>query len=348
MNTLSPARLPLVPTESRSANPFAERYLTSLGSPNSRKAAQLALVKVATLVADVQLGKDGDRMRKAGKRGARVGVPLASVPWADLTVDHCLAARAALAAKHAPATASLCMAALRGVLLHAGKLDEAMRRATKAVRGESAPRGRDLSLDALGALLGACAGDAQPVRRRSQQTVQRPAGARDGAVLALLASGLRRSEACALDLADYSPGIQVVRVTGKGRKQRDVPLHAQAAELIDRWLVVRGEAAGPLLLALNRGGTATGRMSPHGVWKRVQLRAAQAGVGKVAPHDFRRWIIGSILDAGGDLSSAARLAGHSSVVTTQRYDLRAQRRVRHLVDAVQWPAAQLLAPQPSV
>jgi integrase len=271
------------------------------------------------------------------RTGKPTPVDLSAVPWSQITPELALAARAALGAKYRPASANRHLAALRGVLSEAGVLNEALRRATKRINGSNLPSARALSLNDLGALLSACERDTRPVKRRATERVQRPAGARDAAVLALIFSGLRRAEVCALNVDAYQPGARMLRVVGKGEKARDVPLHEGACLALDGWLAMRGREAGPLMQSLNKGGRATGRLSENAVYKICQERAGEAGVERFAPHDARRYAAGAVLDVGAELSLTALYLGHADIRTTARYDRRGLTRLRRAVEATAWP-----------
>src|SRR5439155_8632397 len=101
-------------------------------------------------------------------------------------------------------------------------------------------------------------------------------------------------------------------------------------------LKVRGLQPGPHFCAIAKGGKLKlpRKMSDRAVVYIVQRRAKQAGVAHFSPHDLRRTMIGDLLDAGADISTVQRLAGHSQVSTTTRYDRRGE--------ATKKRAAQLL------
>ena len=93
---------------------------------------------------------------------------------------------------------------------------------------------------------------------------------------------------------------------------------------IEGWLVVRGAADGPLFVPVRKGGTVRlgRRLTDQAIYGAVRKRASQAGVESFSPHDLRRTFVGDLLDAGADVSLVQKLAGHSQVTTTQRYDRR--------------------------
>ena len=101
-------------------------------------------------------------------------------------------------------------------------------------------------------------------------------------------------------------------------------------ESLRSWLHARAQAgagasAGPLFLPMVKGGRIRlGRLDSRTVLDIAQKRARQAGVKHLTPHDFRRTMIGDLLDAGADISTVQRLAGHAQVTTTARYDRRGE------------------------
>ncbi len=238
------------------------------------------------------------------------------VPWERLRFQHTAAIRAQLAERYSHTTANLMLSAMRGVLKAAWKLgmmsaDEYQTAASvERVIGETVPAGRSIPSGELAALLNTCAQDA--------------AGIRDAAVIAVLyACGLRRAELVNLDLAHYErieAGGRLL-VHGKRNKQRYVPVVDGAARALGDWLAVRGDEHGPLFHVVgnrNRGG----RMTTQAVYAMLKARATAAGIATLSPHDLRRTFVGDLLDAGADIVTVQKLAGHSSVETTARYDRR--------------------------
>ena len=149
-----------------------------------------------------------------------------------------------------------------------------------------------------------------------------PAGLRDRAALELLyGAGLRISEAVGVDLDDLDPRERLVRVRGKGDRERIVPYGEPAAAAIEAWLV-RGRSTlaprAPALLLNLRGG----RLSRQGLWGIVRSAASDAGLdGRVTPHMLRHSFATHLLDGGADVREVQELLGHASVTTTQVYTL---------------------------
>lgn len=156
---------------------------------------------------------------------------------------------------------------------------------------------------------------------------QRPGaiGLRDRALLEVLyGAGLRVSEAVALDLDDLrSEGDRLtVRVrSGKGGKQRIVPLGRKAAAALSEWLEVRSElvrpsSPGPAVFLGHRGARLSTRVARELVYRRCEETGARAVVG---PHGLRHSFATHLLQSGCDLRTIQALLGHASLSTTQRY-----------------------------
>jgi integrase len=215
------------------------------------------------------------------------------------------------------------LAALRGALKEAWRLGqmnaEDYHRAVDvpAVSGSTLPKGRCLTPGELHALFDVCAAD------------ETPAGARDGALLAVMfGGGLRRAEAVALDVEDYDPETGALTIRGgKGRKDRIGYATNGAAEALVDWLAVRGIEPGPLFLPVRKGGEIepqARRLTPEAIYYMLRRRGERAGVATFSPHDLRRSFVSQLLDAGADISTVQHLAGHANVTTTARYDRRGE------------------------
>ena len=182
-----------------------------------------------------------------------------------------------------------------------------------SVKGETLPAGRSISSGELSALMDACTTD------------QSPAGSRDAAIVALLYScGLRRAEFVALDLADYDVEEGTLIVRGKRNKERLAHVVEGAKDALEDWLVSRGPEPGPLFLPVRKGGhIKEGRLTTQAIYYILIERAERGKISKeLSPHDFRRTFVGDLLDAGADIVTVQKLAGHANVTTTARYDRR--------------------------
>ena len=156
-------------------------------------------------------------------------------------------------------------------------------------------------------------------------------GLRDLAILELLyATGIRVSELTGLDLDDLDSERRVVRVFGKGRKERAVPYGAPAAVAVRTWIDhgrpgLRSEASGAALFLGARGG----RIDQRTVRRVVHERLAMVeGATDVGPHGLRHTAATHLLEGGADLRSVQEILGHASLGTTQIYTHVSNERLR--------------------
>jgi integrase/recombinase XerC len=156
-------------------------------------------------------------------------------------------------------------------------------------------------------------------------------GLRDLAMLELLyATGIRVSELTGLDLDDLDAERRVVRVFGKGRKERSVPYGAPAAAAVRAWIdhgrsQLRSEASGAALFLGARGR----RIDPRTVRRVVHDRLATVeGATDVGPHGLRHTAATHLLEGGADLRSVQEILGHASLGTTQIYTHVSNERLR--------------------
>jgi integrase/recombinase XerC len=147
-------------------------------------------------------------------------------------------------------------------------------------------------------------------------------GLRDVAVLELLyASGIRVGELCGLDVDDLDHERRVVRVLGKGRKERTVPYGGPAERALDTWIrhgrpELAAAGSGPALFLGARGG----RLDQRAVRSMVHARLADVpGAPDLGPHGLRHTAATHLLEGGADLRSVQELLGHASLATTQIY-----------------------------
>ena len=263
-------------------------------------------------IACVLLGVNKDDYEKGHKFWAEC-------PWSSVRYVHVNFVRARLSGHLSAATVNRHLCALRGVLKAAWRMgqmsheDYAIAASVESVRGETLPSGRALSGGEIAALMAACERD------------NTAAGARDAGIMACFyPGGLRRDEIALLDRADYdiTTGALTVR-SGKGNKSRMVYLSNGAGRAMADWISVRGDVPGALFWPVNKGGVMIAqRMSNQAVYNMLEKRGKEVGIMDLSPHDFRRTVIGDLLDAGVDIATVAKLAGHASVVTTARYDRR--------------------------
>jgi len=149
-----------------------------------------------------------------------------------------------------------------------------------------------------------------------------PLALRDRLIAELLyATAVRVSELCGLDIDDVDNSRRVLRVVGKGNKQRTVPFGEPAADALQAWLA-RGRPAlvtaesGPALLLGARGGRLDPRQARTVVHQTV---AAVGGAPDMGPHGLRHTAATHLLEGGADLRIVQELLGHSSLATTQLY-----------------------------
>jgi integrase/recombinase XerD len=213
-----------------------------------------------------------------------------------------------------PATIARRLAALRGLYAHLIREGTVADNPTEHLEQprRSRPLPRTLSREAVVALLEA-------------SDAGTPLGLRDRALLELLyACGLRATEALGLRIADVNRRAGYVQCSGKGRKERLVPVGAEALAWIERYLAearpklatARGAPSSPLLFVGPRGRPLT-RQS---LWQ-IVLRAARRGGlrQRVSPHTLRHCFASHLLEGGADLRAVQMMLGHADISTTQIY-----------------------------
>ena len=271
-----------------------------------------------------------------------------SLNWGALRYEHTAAIRARLAQSYSPATANKMLSALRRTLKQAWLLGqmtaEEYNRAVELepVTGETLPTGRELSTDEILALMNACQED------------HTPAGIRDAAIIGILyAAGLRRDEVVRLGLSDFDSETGMLVIHGKSKKQRAAYITNGAADTLKHWIAIRGPQAGALFVEVNKGGNVLikresmmvkpfrkihgvevsnkkagqtifrgGALTSQAVYNMLNKRAQQASIKNFSPQDLRRTFISHLLDAGADLATVSKMAGHTNIQTTARYDHR--------------------------
>jgi integrase/recombinase XerD len=163
----------------------------------------------------------------------------------------------------------------------------------------------------------------------------KPQGLRDRAMLELLyATGLRVSELCGVRVSEIERNMGVVRVTGKGNKQRIVPVGKSALRAVEQYLgdgrprLLRGRAS-PYLFITNRGGA----MTRQAFWQLLAGYGKKAGIfHDLTPHVLRHTFATHLLEGGADLRSLQSMLGHADISTTQIYTHVVRSRLRRTVD----------------
>ena len=159
-------------------------------------------------------------------------------------------------------------------------------------------------------------------RLLEEPDTETPLGLRDRAMLEMLyGAGLRVSELTGLTRSQVLFDLEVVRVTGKGNRERMVPIGSEAEAWVGRYL----QEARPKLAKPASGDTVFlnwrgGKLSRMGVWKLLRHHVRQAGIPKaVSPHTLRHSFATHLLEGGADLRAVQEMLGHVDISTTQIY-----------------------------
>ena len=210
-----------------------------------------------------------------------------------------------------PASVARRISALRGLYKHLVREGELRRDPTENLEAPRRTRSlpRTLSREVVAALV-------------ESPDLNEPRGVRDRSVLELLyATGMRASECLGLTLDDVNLSAGYVVCTGKGRKQRLVPVGAEAARWVSRYirdvrpLSTRVRDSGRLFVN-PRGG----RLSRQSLWTIVRHAATRAGLRqRISPHVLRHSFASHLLEGGADLRSIQAMLGHADIATTQIY-----------------------------
>jgi integrase/recombinase XerD len=165
--------------------------------------------------------------------------------------------------------------------------------------------------------------------------LDKPTGLRDRAMLELLyATGLRVSELCRLEISAVERAMGLLRVTGKGNKQRIVPFGDAASGAVDQYLrdgrprLLKGRAS-RFLFVTARGSA----MTRQTFWKLLRGYGRRAGISRpLTPHVIRHSFATHLVEGGADLRSVQIMLGHADISTTQVYTHVARSRLREIVD----------------
>ena len=142
-----------------------------------------------------------------------------------------------------------------------------------------------------------------------------------------------------LDLGDFdSDDRSLIVRNGKRRKQRSVYLTESSCGLLAAWIQERGSVDGPMFVPITQKGEINvRRLRGESIAYILRRRQEKAGVDAFSPHDMRRTFVSGLLDAGVDVFTVQKLAGHADVSTTARYDRRGEVAKRRAVESLQIP-----------
>jgi integrase/recombinase XerD len=178
--------------------------------------------------------------------------------------------------------------------------------------------------------------EAQVISLIDAVVVTEPIHRRDLALIELLyATGARISEAVGLSIGEIDLGARLVRLYGKGSKERIVPFGSTAASALDDWFSPSGRAAMVPDQWRSRGdaeavflNTRGGRLSRQAAWAVIKRYGVRAGIGgELSPHVLRHSCATHLLDHGADLRVVQEMLGHASISTTQIYTKVSQERL---------------------
>jgi integrase/recombinase XerD len=163
----------------------------------------------------------------------------------------------------------------------------------------------------------------------------KPTGLRDRAMLELLyATGIRVSELIHLQLSHVDMGLGLLRVTGKGNKQRIVPVHGGALATVRRYIetgrpaLLKGKASSCLFVTARGGG-----LTRQAFWAAIKVNGRKAGIfHHLSPHVLRHTFATHLLEGGADLRSLQEMLGHADLSTTEIYTHVVRSRLRDTLD----------------
>ncbi len=293
----------------------ARAYLASRRTPSCERTTRSALRRVAQLCGR----SDWNDM-----------------PWLELHYEQVSALTSWMVQLFAPRTVNRYLSSLKGVLreaellelIDARQLQKVERVEGIAVDDSDNATGRALEPGELRALFAAVSGC--PIIQQ-----------RDAAMLGLLyGGGLRRVEVHRLSIGDVDKDELSVRVSGKAFRRRRVPLPRGSVQALAAWRDVLGhrEDGYPVFVATHRWRLLTGRrMCVENIGRRLRLIRERAAVAGFTAHDLRRTFVGDLFDAGADVATIQKLAGHRNPATTTSYDRRPARARARAVELLHVP-----------
>jgi integrase len=184
----------------------------------------------------------------------------------------------------------------------------------------------------------------------------------------MYAAGLRRDEVVRLGVSDFDPEIGELVIYGRRKKQRTSYLTNGAADALKYWIAIRGHEAGALFVEVNKGGKVLikhesmivkpfrkirgvdvpnkkagqtifrgGALTSQAIYNMLNKRAQQADIKNFSPQDLRRTFIAHLLDAGADIATVSKMAGHANIQTTARYDHRPEEAKKRAAELLHVP-----------
>ena len=156
------------------------------------------------------------------------------------------------------------------------------------------------------------------------------AGCRDAAILALLVGcGFRRSEIVGINIGHYDRHQKLVKVLGKGNKERENAIPGQLVPFVDNWFEQRAckDSKSPLFVRFFKGQKQSSqRMTAQAVYYLLEKRSAAQHMQTFTPHDLRRTFATSLFDQGESIRTVQLALGHQNIETTKIYDKRGEQR----------------------
>lgn len=257
------------------------------------------------------------------------------IPWHQVDYAAAVAVRKVIAVRvqakaWSPSYGNKHLAALRGVIAQAWELgyidadtrDRINKKALKGIKGKRLPAGRNIDTEETVRLLEVTAAGG------------RPADVRDAALIAVFHStGGRCAEVAGLQVESYDHARRAGQFTGKGNKERKAFLHPEAAACMDAWLVLLGQRRGPIFRRVDRWGNIGEQpLTGAGIRDIIDRRRRAAGLKPLSSHDWRRTLVGDMLEAGQDLITVQEFVGHARPETTAIYDRRPDGRMQAAAD----------------
>lgn len=301
---------PELPNSSQPINPAAA-YILSLQSASSKKTMKSFLNRIAVL-----LGYEN----------------LMQVRWHELRRHHVQAIIAKLSEQDlSPATVNTYLSAMKGVALEAwasglmSSNDHAMIKQVKSLRGKRVRKGKALSKENVQKLLN--------INKNN------PIGVRNFAIFGLMVGcGLRRAEVVTINVGDLDQEEGRLIVRGKGDKERVLYVPKGVIASIQHWLKVArlGDDKPMFTRILRYNIITTKRLTSQAIYFLIKQQQEKLALPDISPHDLRRTFATMLLERGEDLITVKEAMGHSSVDTTQTYDMRGEEKLKQTTTHFDW------------